>query len=128
MNKTMKWIALAGLSVITSVSFVACKGVPADIKEAEERLEKAGYMVDVFEDDFNGYKITVLEAENDDDQFMEAYLFESEKAAKEFYKEFEDIIVVGKEFAYERVDVFEQEDKWVYWGSEDIVNAFLGKK
>ena len=116
----MKKILAAIFVLIMSIAMVAC--VPADLDKAEDKMEDAGYSVTVvsgdaaellYGEDVVG-SITATKAEGSGILNMKTYtvnavLFESSKAAKEYTEGKDDVNVSGK---------------WAISGDEEAVKAF----
>lgn len=120
----MKKIIVALMAVLMCVAFAAC--APANVEKAQAKMEKAEYKVVVNEEQ------TVIDALYGEEavatvsaskggltnmKTVSAILFESSKAAKEYYNDV-------KEDAGEDVTV-KKSGKWVVMGDEDAVKAFL---
>ena len=110
----MKKILSAIMAIIACVGFVAC--VPSNMDDAEKKMKKEGYTVIAYSDDeaeglIGGFNATKAEGLLDIDNIT-ALLFESTKAAKDFYNEMDN-----KGSAI-------QDGKWVYWGTEDAIEDF----
>ena len=110
----MKKIICAVLAAVSCLGFAAC--VPSNMEKAEDKMKKEGYTVVAYEDKeaegcvggFNATKMEgILDVEN-----ITALLFESSKEAKKFVEELGD---TSKAI---------QDDKWVYWGTEDAIEDF----
>ncbi len=126
MNKTMKWITMGALSMITCTAFLAC--TPSDLDAAKAKMEEAGYEVQILEKDDvylpNEGMVGVIIAKkdvtdedgNEQDEMLEATLFESKDAAKAYYESY--LKVVG-----EKTNLT-QEGKWVYVGTDGAVEIF----
>ncbi len=122
MNKTMKWIALAGLSVITSVSFVGCVKMPKTIGEGMEKMYEAGYEVEGWygEEDYNC--IGVIEGWNENtEEWIEAILYANEKAAEKYFYYYGENLKQGLEYG----EVCKQEGAWIIRGTSMAVDTFM---
>jgi hypothetical protein len=93
------------------------------LEKAEEKLEAAGYAVKSYDIDAEGYVGGVVATKGGslgnivggllDGNMFTATLFETKEAATKYFNELnEDTKAV-------------QDGKWVYWGSEEAVKAFL---
>ena len=110
----MKKILCTILAFVSILCFAAC--VPGNMKDAEKKMKSEGYTVIAYTDKdaeglIGGFNATKAEGLFDVDN-LTALLFESEKAAKEFYKDMEN-----KGSAI-------QDGKWIYWGTEDAIEDF----
>jgi len=119
----MKKIIVALMAALMCVAFAAC--APANVEKAQAKMEKAEYSVAVWgeeaaefaygedaEDALVATKGGVMNG-----KAVTAVLFETSKAAKEYYND-------AKEDAGEDVTV-KKSGKWVVMGDEDAVKAFL---
>ena len=110
----MKKILCAVLAAVACLGMAAC--VPSNMDKAEEKMKKEGYTVIAYTDEeaeglVGAFTATKMEGILNVDN-VTALLFESSKAAKEFYKDMEN-----KGSAI-------QDGKWIYWGTEDAIEDF----
>ena len=110
----MKKLLHAVLVAMACLSFVAC--VPSSMDKAEEKMKKEGYTVIAYTDEeaeglVGAFTATKMEGILNVDN-VTALLFESSKAAKEYYEGLDN-----KGSAL-------QDGKWVYWGTEDGIEDF----
>jgi ABC-type oligopeptide transport system substrate-binding subunit len=117
----MKKFLCGLLTALTCLMLVAC--APSNLEKAEEKLEAAGYAVKSYDIDAEGYVGGVVATKGGslgnivggllDGNMFTATLFETKEAATKYFNELnEDTKAV-------------QDGKWVYWGSEEAVKAFL---
>jgi hypothetical protein len=105
----MKKFICALLATLACLTLFAC--TPSNVEKAKAKMEKAGYKVAGYEDEdaeglvgaFSATKTPVIDT-------IKAFLFESEKAAKEF--------------AEKTGNLAKQDGKWVFIGSESAIEAF----
>ena len=110
----MKKILCAVLAAIACLGMAAC--VPSNMDKAEEKMKKEGYTVIAYTDEeaeglVGAFTATKMEGLLDIDN-VTALLFESSKAAKNYYEGLDN-----KGSAL-------QDGKWVYWGTEDGIEDF----
>ena len=116
----MKKFLVGLLAALACFAMVAC--VPGDLAKAEEKMEKAGYSVQVADGDLivalYGEEVvgTVTATKTEGSGLLNtkvysvtAILFENNAAAKSYAEGKEDVEVSGK---------------WVYSGDEEAVKAF----
>ncbi|MBE5739287.1 MAG: hypothetical protein E7349_00345 [Clostridiales bacterium] len=116
----MKKFLAAIFAFVMCLALVAC--VPADLDKAEDKMEEAGYKVTVMSGDaaelLYGEEvvglITATKAEgsgilNTKTYTVNAVLFESSKAAKDYAEDKDDVEVSGK---------------WAISGDEEAIKAF----
>ncbi len=123
MDKSLKWVALAGLTTFACVAFVAC--APLNAKQARKKLEDKGYVVSVFgmtgegvSEHVSAYYISPTTGKREE---VEAVRFYSIAKAQKRYEEAKysygngvgDIVV-------------EREGSWVVLGTQKAVEDFLG--
>ena len=117
----MKKFLCGLLAALTCLMLVAC--APSNLEKAEEKLEAAGYAVKSYDLDAEGYVGGVVATKGGslgsivggvlDGNMFTATLFETTEAAKKYLEK------QGENTNYV------QNGKWVYWGSEEAVKAFL---
>lgn len=123
MKKTTKWITIVAASALAGMMLMAC--TPSSLDKAREKMAFEGYKVEEIKGEgVEGFVggITAYKAELDDgasetDTLM-AYLFDSKKAAKEFYEK-------NKALAEEEgMGSLLRDGKWVYMGTADAIEDF----
>lgn len=110
----MKKFFLSLIMAIMCIGMAAC--APMSVEAAEEKMQKAGYTVVAYEDKeaeglVGGFVATAGLSGLLGGNTMTALLFETTDAASDFYS------VANKAGAV-------LDGKWVYWGSEEAVDAF----
>ena len=110
----MKKFFLSLIMAIMCIGMAAC--APSSVEKAEEKMQKAGYTVVAYEDKeteglVGGFVATAGLSGLLGGNTMTALLFETTDAASDFYS------VVNQAGAV-------LDGKWVYWGSEEAVDAF----
>ena len=110
----MKKFLLAVITAIMCIGMAAC--APSSVEKAEEKMQKAGYTVVAYEKEdaeglVGGFVATAGLGGLLGGNTMTALLFETKDAATDFYS------TVGQVGAV-------LDGKWVYWGSEEAVDAF----
>lgn len=125
MKKTMKWITLTAASALVGLTLMAC--VPSDLDKAREKLAVEGYKVTTMEGGvlmsgcvggIRAIKEEVDDGATEADNIV-AYLFDSKKAAKDFYeinKAMMDATGNGGSLV--------RDGKWVYMGTADAIEDF----
>ncbi len=109
------------LTVLTCLALVAC--APSNLDSAEDKMEKAGYKVEDYDVEKDGCVGGIIATKGGsignviggllDGDGLHAVLFETTAAAKAYFESLsEDTKAV-------------QEGKWVYWGGEAAIEAFL---
>ena len=117
----MKKLLCGLLAAITCLMLFAC--APSNLDKAEDKMEAAGYKVEDYDIDVDGYvggiyaiptgsAGSVIGGLIDGDVFH-AILFETKEAATKYLE------AKGEDTKYA------QNGKWVYWGSEKAIEAFL---
>lgn len=121
----MKKIIVALMAALMCVAFAAC--APANAEKAQAKMEKAGYSVQVVDDQtmidtmFGEEAVATVSASKGgltNMKTVSAILFESAKAAKAYYKDVKDD-------ADEDDGVLKCSGKWVVGGDEEAVKDFL---
>ena len=113
----MKKFLLAIVMAILCIGMTAC--TPMSVEKAEEKMQKAGYLVVSSEDKeaeglVGGFVATKNDGEGLFDieiEMITAFFFETTDAASDFYS------VAGQAGAV-------LDGKWVYWGTEDAIEDF----
>ncbi len=123
MNKSLKWVTLAGAAALTCVAFVAC--APADLDAAKKKMEDAEYTIvmavngdelaTLIGDEADGVVCMIVASKGTD--YVQAALCKTGAKAKELYEDAMSDEVEGL--------VVEKSGKWVVYGSEAAVDAFL---
>ena len=125
MKKLMTIIAVIALAAVLGTLLIACS-TPSDPESAEEKMKKAGYVVETEEvteeiaEEMKldgAKKILYARKDADENDYLYAIFFESSSKAKAYYKEHKD------EAQYKDLTIG-QSGKWVYAGSEAAVKAF----
>lgn len=117
----MKKFLCGLLAALTCICLVAC--APGNLEKAEEKMEAAGYAVKTYDVDAEGYVGGIVATKSGsvgdviggliDGNVFHATLFETKDAATKYFESLgEDTKAV-------------QDGKWVYWGGEEAVEAFL---
>ncbi|MGN1042476.1 MAG: hypothetical protein ACI4SK_03220 [Christensenellales bacterium] len=117
MKKCMKIMSIIAILACIAVVFVAC--APKDGQAAKEKLEKAGYTVQINETPTRRgiYCDCELGAEKDGESVLYAVLYVGTDSAKNAYSN------IASEFKDEGWKV-EQKGKWVIAGTEEAIKAF----
>lgn len=110
------------ISIVLTVAlltFVLCACVPSDVEKAEEKMEKAGYIVISYSDAeaeglVGGISATKTGLTSGINTIV-ALCFDSSSSAKEYYDE----------NVAEDSDI-QKSGKWVFWGTEAAIEAFKG--
>ena len=110
----MKKFLLAVITAIMCIGMSAC--APSSIEKAEEKMQEAGYTVVAYEDKeaeglVGGFVATAGLSGLLSGNTMTALLFDSKDAATDFYSTVSEAGAV-------------LDGKWVYWGSDEAVEAF----
>ena len=110
----MKKFLSTMIMALACVAMAAC--APMSIEKAEEKMQKAGYTVVAYEKEdaeglVGGFVATAGLGGLLSGNTMTALLFETTDAASDFYS------VANQAGAV-------LDGKWVYWGSEEAVDAF----
>ena len=110
----MKKFLLAVITAIMCIGMSAC--APSSVEKAEDKMQKAGYTVVAYEKEdaeglVGGFVATAGLSGLLGGNTMTALLFETTDAASDFYS------VANQAGAV-------LDGKWVYWGSEEAVDAF----
>ncbi len=110
----MKKFFLALIAAIMCIGMSAC--TPMSVEKAEEKMQKAGYTVVAYENKeaeglVGGFVATEGLGGLLGGNGMTALLFETKDAASDFYSAANQAGAV-------------LDGKWVYWGSEEAVDAF----
>ena len=128
--KLIKQFSLLTLVCVLFLSLVAC--APKNAEKAEEKLEKAGYEVEVAD---SKIELAILEAfgiknveaavaaySENGEEFVMAFLFEEKADAKEAMES------IGKYFEDELGDDYsgsvKRSGKWIYTGTEQGMKDF----
>ena len=114
MKKLVKGLALSLAVAFTAVLLTAC--VPSNTEKAKAKMEEAGYTVVAYEKadeegligGISATKVSISEGSG----HITALLFDSSKSAKAYHE---------KHVNNENVA---QKGKWVYWGTENAIEAF----
>jgi hypothetical protein len=110
----MKKFLLAVITAIMCIGMSAC--APSSVEKAEEKMQEAGYTVVAYEKEdaeglVGGFVATAGLSGLLGGNTMTALLFETKDAASDFYSTVSEAGAV-------------LDGKWVYWGSEEAVDAF----
>ena len=110
----MKKFLSTMIMALACVAMAAC--APMSVEKAEEKMQKAGYTVVAYEKEdaegfVGGFVATAGLSGLLGGNTMTALLFETADAASDFYS------VANQAGAV-------LDGKWVYWGSEEAVDAF----
>jgi hypothetical protein len=109
----MKKFLLALITAIMCIGMSAC--TPTSVEAAEEKMQKAGYTVVAYEEEVEGlvggFVATAGLGGLLGGNMMTAVLFETADDASDFYSAVNEAGAV-------------LDGKWVYWGSEEAVDAF----
>ncbi len=122
MNKTMKWLTVAGLSAITCVAFVGCAKMPKTIGEGMEKMYEAGYEVEGWYGTAEYNCIGEMECWNENtEEWVDAILFANEKAAEKYFYYYGENLKQELEYG----EVCKQEGAWIIMGTPMAVDTFL---
>lgn len=110
----MKKFLLAIVTALMCIGMAAC--TPSSVEKAEEKMQEAGYTVVAYEKEdaeglVGGFVATAGLSGLLGGNTMTALLFETKDAASDFYSTVSEAGAV-------------LDGKWVYWGSEEAVDAF----
>ena len=110
----MKKFLLGLVAAIMCIGMAAC--APSSVEKAEEKMQEAGYTVVAYEKEdaeglVGGFVATAGLSGLLGGNTMTALLFETKDAATDFYSTVSEAGAV-------------LDGKWVYWGSEEAVDAF----
>lgn len=114
MKRLLKRLSISLVVAFVAVVLTAC--VPSNAEKAKEKMEDAGYTVVAYQKadeeglvgGISATKVNITEGSG----HITALLFDSSKNAKAYYEE------------YVKNENIVQKGKWVYWGTENAIEAF----
>lgn len=116
MKKKFSVCLLAVLTAIVCLAFAACSKLPANVKEANAKMEKAGYSSNVTTWRYFGY-VEGANIENDSGEKLSVLYFEKADYAEQAY---EDL----KQTKETETITVKQEGKCVYFGTANAISEF----